>query len=38
MDLARQSHERIVRESPTDWAFARLDELWLPPEVLQRSP
>jgi HD-GYP domain-containing protein (c-di-GMP phosphodiesterase class II) len=38
LDLARHDSERIVsRESPARWGFAKLDELWLAPEVLKRS-
>lgn len=39
LDLSRPGcSDRIVgRESPAKWGFARLDELWLDPEVLRRS-
>ena len=39
IDLSRQGcNDRIVgRESPAQWGFSFLDELWLPPEVAQRS-
>ena len=38
LDLSRLSEERIVgREPAEDWADARLDELWLPADVLRRS-
>ena len=38
LDLARMTDERIVgREPAADWANARLDELWLPAEILKRS-
>ena len=38
LDLSRMTDERIVgREPAADWANARLDELWLPAEILKRS-